>query len=82
MTTLSIGRWRGGGPGPDAGGEQPKAGQSLQQLIYSGFGYCVTSTAEISFPANLMMKYKGKTMTGAGGDEKKTLVKNAKLSHG
>lgn len=42
---------------------QPKAGQSLQQLIYSGFGYRVTSNAEIAFTAKLTMKYKGKTMS-------------------
>jgi hypothetical protein len=42
---------------------QPKAGQSLQQLIYSGFSYSVTTNAEITFTAKLTMKYKGKTMS-------------------
>jgi hypothetical protein len=41
----------------------PKSGQSLQQLIVSGFTYTVTSNGEIGFTAKLTMKYKGKTMS-------------------
>jgi hypothetical protein len=40
----------------------PKAGQTIAQLLGSGFTYTVTANAEVSFTAKLTMKYHGKTL--------------------
>jgi len=43
-------------------GLKPKSGQTIAQLITSGFGYTVTSNGPITFTAKLTMMYKGKTL--------------------
>jgi len=41
----------------------PKAGQTVDQALISGFSYTVATTGSITFKAKLTLKSKGKTIT-------------------